>query len=86
MTIPGNCVELSCLWCFHLFNDLNLFVVDLHTLWHDDLSEEIALSCFPIPANISLNSDNTSSFVLGKQSLFPFGVTASSNTSHILIN
>ena len=38
---------------------------------------------FPIPSNISLSSDKTYSFVKGKQCLFPFKMTASSNTSHV---
>ena len=38
---------------------------------------------FPIPSNESQNSDNTYSFVMGKLWLFPFTMTASSNTSHV---
>ena len=38
---------------------------------------------FPIPSNESQNSDNTYSFAMGKLWLFPFTMTASSNTSHV---
>ena len=38
---------------------------------------------FPMPSNTSLNSDNTYSYVIGKQCLYPFMMTASSNSSRV---
>ena len=49
----------------------------LSWIWH------LPPGSFPISSNMSLNLDNTYSFVMGKQCLFPFRMTASSNTSHI---